>query len=408
MTQYQDELEQLRFTAAEQEALRRGLLEKREEKRRAVSPRYRDLVAAVAAVSLLIGAAGATSLAGLSPQFRELFGIDSARQEEQLGALALEQVFEDKNGTGASITVKEMVADQERLYLRMEFAAPAGTVVPVPDQVEEGKKRCWFNGDTGYACSFYADEGCTVLANPPFGWSYGVEYLADNDPADNRVELLFTLSTERGFSDRAAYCVIQGISELSMQVGGQDVTVAEGLDIDMVIPFQSATEYYAFQGRSFVKLGGTTLAVVENLTVSPISITMDLIIPGKQGHTVYAATGEEERWPVYVLLSDGTRVQAAFPEGAWREMTCFLDEDGEPFFRADHMYLELEQVIDVAEIVDIVFVGDNDGTSTPGKVVCFQFTPGTFWNDTYWNQVNRTWNTGGTTEEEPESSGQAG
>lgn len=397
MTQYQDELEQLRFTAAEQEALRRGLLEKRTEKR-TVRPHYRGLVAAVAAISLLIGAAGATSLAGLSPQFRELFGIDSTGQEEQLGARILDQVFEDKNGSGASITIKEVVADQERLYLRMEFAAPEGTVVPVPDQAEEGKNRCWFNGETGYACAFYADEDCTVSANPPSGWNYGIEYLADDDPTDNRVELLFILSTERGFSDSAAYCVLRGISDLGMWVDGQAVTVAEGLDIDVVIPFKSATEYYAFQGRSAVKLEGTTMAVVENLTVSPISITMDLILSDSQTY------GGQS---VYVLLSDGTKVQATFPEKAWGRMDRFLDENGDTFFRADHLYLELEQVIDVAEIADIVFMGDNDDTTTPGKVVYFQFTPDTFWNDTYWNQVNRTWNTDSTAEE-PEAASQAG
>ena len=397
MTQYQDELEQLRFTAAEQEALRRGLLEKRTEKR-TVRPDYRGLVAAVGAISLLIGAAGATSLAGLSPQFRELFGIDSTGQEEKLGARILDQVFEDKNGSGASITIKEVVADQERLYLRMEFAAPEGTVVPVPDQAEEGKNRCWFNGETGYACFFYADEDCTVSANPPSGWNYGIEYLADDDPTDNRVELLFTLSTERGFADSAAYCVLRGISELGMWVDGQAVTVTEGLDIDVIIPFKSATEYYAFQGRSAVKLEGTTMAVVENLTVSPISITMDLILSDSQTY------GGQS---VYVLLSDGTKVQATFPEKAWGRMDRFLDENGDTFFRADHLYLELEQVIDVAEIADIVFVGDNDDTTTPGKVVHFQFTPDTFWNDTYWNQVNRIWNTDSTAEE-PEAASQAG
>ena len=330
--------------------------------------------------------------------FRELFGIDSAGQEEKLGARILDQVFEDKNGSGASITIKEVVADQERLYLRMEFAAPEGTVAPVPDQAEEGKNRCWFNGETGYACAFYADEDCTVSANPPSGWNYGIEYLADDDPTDNRVELLFILSTERGFSDSAAYCVLRGISDLGMWVDGQAVTVTEGLDIDVVIPFKSATEYYAFQGRSAVKLEGTTMAVVENLTVSPISITMDLILSDSQTY------GGQS---VYVLLSDGTKVQATFPEKAWGRMDRFLDENGDTFFRADHLYLELEQVIDVAEIADIVFVGDNDDTTTPGKVVHFQFTPDTFWNDTYWNQVNRIWNTDSTAEE-PEAASQAG
>ena len=84
-------------------------------------------MAIVAAASLLTGAVGAVSLAGVSPAFRELFGITSEEQAKNLGIVQMNQVFEDKNGSGATVTVKEAAADQEQFYILVEFAAPEGT-----------------------------------------------------------------------------------------------------------------------------------------------------------------------------------------------------------------------------------------------------------------------------------------
>lgn len=138
MAGYRDELERLNFSAEEKEALTCRLLERRsgQEEKRPRFP-YRGLVAFVAAASLLTGAVGAVSLAGVSPAFRELFGITSEEQAKNLGIVQMNQVFEDKNGSGATVTVKEAAADQEQFYILVEFAAPEGTVLPEPDQVEE-------------------------------------------------------------------------------------------------------------------------------------------------------------------------------------------------------------------------------------------------------------------------------
>ena len=91
---------------------------------------------------------GAVSLAGVSPAFRELFGITSEEQAKNLGIVQMNQVFEDKNGSGATVTVKEAAADQEQFYILVEFAAPEGTVLPEPDQVEEGFNRAVLWGRT--------------------------------------------------------------------------------------------------------------------------------------------------------------------------------------------------------------------------------------------------------------------
>ena len=101
MAGYRDELERLNFSAEEKEALTCRLLERRsgQEEKRPRFP-YRGLVAIVAAASLLTGAVGAVSLAGVSPAFRELFGITSEEQAKNLGVIQMNQVFEDKNGSG--------------------------------------------------------------------------------------------------------------------------------------------------------------------------------------------------------------------------------------------------------------------------------------------------------------------
>ena len=117
MAGYRDELERLNFSAEEKEALTCRLLERRsgQEEKRPRFP-YRGLVAIVAAASLLTGAVGAVSLAGVSPAFRELFGITSEEQAKNLGIVQMNQVFEDKNGSGATVTVKE--APKKNLVLR--------------------------------------------------------------------------------------------------------------------------------------------------------------------------------------------------------------------------------------------------------------------------------------------------
>lgn len=107
-----------------------------------------------------------------------------------------------------------------------------------------------------------------------------------------------------------------------------------------------------------MNLGGTTLAVVENLSISPISTSLDLIIPDSAAYD--AALAQQGTWPVYVLLRDGTRVVAQYPAQRHGKLDEYRDQDGALFFRADHAVLTLEHPIDIGEIEEIVFAGDND------------------------------------------------
>ena len=97
--------------------------------------------------------------------------------------------------------------------------------------------------------------------------------------------------------------------------------------------------HYDFQGRCGVNLNGVTLAVAENLTISPISVSMDLVIP--DGAAYDAAFGQDGPWQMYVLMSDGSKIQTRF-EKVGGVQDVFHDDAGRTFFRADHVRFELE------------------------------------------------------------------
>lgn len=391
MASYRDELERLQFSPEEKAELTRRLMAGREERnhRRMRLP-YRGLVAVVAAISLLLGAAGAVSLAGVSPAFRTLFGITDEAQAEQLGAEQVELTFRDRNGSGASITVREVVRDQERVYLLMDFTAPEGVALPQPQRTENGRDF-WLGEEYG-DCSpaFYADEACTQRVDPR-SWGWGFRAVEDPDPNDQVIPLVLRITSDGTIPEEAAYLRISHLSNLWVQQNGEEMTVLEGMDFSLTIPIETAAEIYTFAGRCPVNLNGVTLAVAENLTISPISVAMDLVIP--DGEAYDTAFTQEGPWQMYVLLADGTKVGARFEQGGGVQ-DVFYDYTERPFFRADHVRFELESPVDVSQITNLVFEGDNSVLYEENRsdaVFYFSFGPHYFRNEPYWNQVNYLW-----------------
>lgn len=392
MASYRDELERLEFSPEEKAELTCRLMAGREErKHRRMRLPYRGLVAVVAAISLLLGAAGAASLAGVSPAFRTLFGITDEEQAYHLGVRQMDLVFTDQNGSGASITVKEVVKDQERVYLLMDFTAPAGVVLPQPERTADGL-NFWLGEEYGdCSVAFYADEACGRRMDPR-SWGWGFQAVEDPEPTDQTIPLLLRIISDESIPEEAAWLRVHHLSNLWTMENGRERTVLEGMDFQMVVPIETTAEIYAFEGRCGVELNGVTLAVVDNLTISPISVAMDLVIP--DGEAYDAAFDQYGPWRMYVQMSDGTMVETRFEKGGGVQ-DIFHDDDGQTFFRADHVRFELESPVDVAKIQELIFVGDNDHISkeeeSSGDMVHFSFSPGHFRNETYWNQINYLW-----------------
>ncbi len=374
MAGYREELEKLRFTPGEKEALVHRLAAGTgERKKRSMRLPYRALIAAVAAACLLIGAVGAASLAGISPAFRALFGITSETQRERLGAEQVNLRFEDLNGSGAAIVIKEVVADQEQLYAVAEFIPPEGADLSPMDDGYPVLEGDWT--DTGVVCQFYTDEKCTDLAMERGFFAGYTSYRTEG------LEFVLCVNAFDDLPEDGTYCWIDGISRLTVWQGAERVSVLEGMDFELVLPVIS-TASYDFRGRDVIWLGDSAFVVVDDLTLSPISVTFDLLI--MDGDAYNEAEKTYGPWEAWVVLADGARVEAEFRRVATISRGLSRGENDAEYgywFRADHIRLSLSCPIDVSQIKDIVL--------EPGSG--FHFNPEYFANDTYWSQVNTTW-----------------
>lgn len=381
MRDHWDELEGLSFSRGEKENLLRRLTAGERGKQRTIRP-WRALAALGAAACLLLGAAGAVSLAGVSPAFRALFGITTEEQARQLGAAQPDLVFTDRKGSGATITVREVVRDQEVAYVLLDFTAPAGTVLPEREAASNGLTYWLGEEDGEFDAVFFADEACEQRVDLR-SWSFGFQPVEDDEPTDGIIPLLLEVGGDTTLPEEAAWLRVTSLSSLWAMKDGRPTAVLEDMDFRLAVPLASTAGIYAFDGRCGVALNGVALATAENLVLSPVAVTMDLII--SDGETYDAAFAQYGPWELYVVLTDGTRVETTFQRGAGVQ-DVFHDDDGNTFFRADHVRFTFDSPIDPLAVADIVFVGDNDGQA-PGEIVHFQFNRTHFRNQTYWSQV---------------------
>ena len=344
-------------------------------------------------------------MAGVSPAFRRFFGIETAQQEENLQPKTIHQVYEDPNGTGAVLTVEQVLMDSRNLYVTMDLAAPEGMVLPeVPEALEQGKASYWIAARSEAAGSMDVllsqdAEGTRRWEGSSGGKSYGIVSIRDDDDTDGHISLLFTLTLQDGtFDETCQYLTIGNLAELRRfdpTTGNYPQTALDGFHFSFTVPLEGCqVEQYDFQGRSLVHLGGETLVLMDNLSLSPISIGFDLLCGSEEQYDALWDGLSSGGWPVYVLLRDGSHVKVSFPDSYSISKYRGEGQDADVFFSTASLTLHLEHPIDPAQVQDIIFVGDNGDetgriTNTPG---CRYFSFDPNWrNDHYWNEVNQYW-----------------
>ena len=406
MNPIRDELQNISFTRQEKDALTAALTAAQQpDHGRPMPMAYRRIIALVAAVSLLIGAVGAVSVAGVSPAFRRFFGIETAQQEGNLQPKTIHQVYEDPNGTGAVLTVEQVLMDSRNLYVTMDLAAPEGMVLPeIPEAAEQEKASYWIASRSEAAGSMDVllsqdAEGTRRWEGSSGGKSYGIVSIRDDDDTDGHISLLFTLTLQDGtFDETCQYLTIGNLAELRRfdpTTVNYPQTALDGFHFSFTVPLEGCqVEQYDFQGRSLVHLGGETLVLMDNLSLSPISIGFDLLCGSEEQYDALWDGLSSGGWPVYVLLRDGSHVKVSFPDSYSISKYRGEGQDADVFFSTASLTLHLEHPIDPAQVQDIIFVGDNGDetgriTNTPG---CRYFSFDPNWrNDHYWNEVNQYW-----------------
>lgn len=180
---YRSELDQVRLTSGSKKALteslrRRKIPEKPEIRTRRVSAGLGKIAAAAAIVCLVsvLSVAAVAKVVG-DPTLGNAFHGDQAGYDQSSGIIG-RSVERD----GWTITITDCVGDDFQAFLGLEVEAPEGTVLDA-EHYEI------------YADNEYGRQGVPGTLN---GFFYS---LPDDDPADNRIHMIYDWYTTRGESN---------------------------------------------------------------------------------------------------------------------------------------------------------------------------------------------------------------
>ena len=275
----------------------------------------RAAIGAAAAALLVTGAAAAVVVPRLNQGFLDYLNVESedteaVTQAENLllpGAMELDIT---KESNGATLHMTQILRDRYTVMLLADFTAPEGTQLymgePDPDGWTTYKG---FHDGSGYSVGFLDAEGARM--GDGLVSSYGWEVLEDDDPMDNHLALMFTLSPQMG-EDEAVW------SAASLRVPAVDlayydleqrgmVTVYSG-DWSFETPLPQKDIGWAVQLNQAVgELDGAAVTA-EELYLSPMTIAFDLSREGGLDF-VGAALDEEGEAAYGRWMSIGNNVQ---------------------------------------------------------------------------------------------------
>lgn len=319
----------------EQEAamLNRLLTDERTEhrmKKRTHTPR---LAAAAAAVALVLTSGAFAAVTGLDRRLLDYFGGDGA-QEELLSATAM-VVDKELTDEGATLHVRQVVADRYSVMVLMDFTAPEGVALTEDYYVLGGGVKAT------------APDGRKMSS-----WGSGFALLADEAPEDNRITLLFTVHTlDDSFNLLGARLSLdfEGLYDDNME---KNLLAAGRWRCNVTLPTEDPGRYVTPDAP--MEVGGSRVTLTS-LYISPISFAWEL---GEgeddlQSMDTAALHGRGD-WPEQVFLT--TRGGETIPVG---ERNFLLTQYKTDVREQDHgrYCFRLDSIIDPAEVAAVTLFG---------------------------------------------------
>ena len=321
----------------EQEAamLNRLLTDERTEhrmKKRTHTPR---LAAAAAAVAIVLTSGAFAAVTGLDRRLLDYFGGDGA-QEELLSATAM-VVDKELTDEGATLHVRQVVADRYSVVVLMDFTAPEGTVLDgdfyKPDDFIE----------------LYGSAGEEVNTS----WFSGWELVEDGDSSDNKITLLFTLNPGDQNGNLLGGALHFQFENLYRDNLREDLVLEGKWSGVITLPEEDPGSWYPID--RLTDIGGHSVKL-STLYVSPISLVCDLEEGAESLRTIKDTVWDGWKDGVALLTATGERIGVR--EDDYGMQISYYDVDRDPSDReVAHFYYRPEQLIDPAEITAVELFG---------------------------------------------------
>ena len=267
------------------------------------------LLASVAAIcALSISALAVGHMMGAGELFLSFFaGTEGTLSGGQMTAIdRVGMTFEGGvTCSGATITPVAALADRNVYYLRLRVEAPAGIVLPDLDEDTEGYYQ--LSGDkTGESIEY------DFSAYDLYGYNQYLNWLPDEDPTDNKKEVVLILTKQPGndlcFNDNIPKTLtIHGLWVQSPDKIYREIFSGE-FTFDIGTHYESSIVSLDCQGMSWHSDLPEFTVHVNRLELSPLSLTAWYEIEGELNYD--ELSGMEFVMPgagdVRVVLKDGT------------------------------------------------------------------------------------------------------
>ncbi len=295
---YRQDLDALRFTPGQKARIaEEAVSAARKETRRTRRPlRKTALIAAAAVLILAVGTAGASgALKSAVDAFSGIFGGGAAQTEiiDQIGR----PIGASDTSCGVTITADAIIGDKYNAVIVYTLSRddgepllPAGVTVR---QLVLG----------GFGGASWAGGG-----------SHGSAWFTDEDPADNAIQYVESVSADEALTHGTARARFQDLSYWD-EAAGESVLLAEGRwDLKFQVDYED-TSVRLGGGETFTQ-GGMTFTV-DGVSVSPVAVRVDYTVDSRvhwsdapSGRESEADSREMERYleNVEILLTktDGT------------------------------------------------------------------------------------------------------
>ncbi len=243
----------------------------------------RLLAVAVAAAALSVSALAAGQLIKAGDLFQGFFtpeaGSLSQGQVEAIDRLG--QVLDGEHSevpaavtsNGATITPLAALADENVYYLRLRVEAPEGTALPDLDGEHHYQL---FSNDGNNNITLKADEGAYPRG---FGYEMSTTVLPDDEPNDNRKELVLCITAQYGDRDDMKFndgvskiLTIHGLWVQDAYKGYTPIFTGE-FQFDIGLSFQSQTVSLDVEGVSWTDEVLDYTNTLKYMTISPLSLS---------------------------------------------------------------------------------------------------------------------------------------
>lgn len=243
----------------------------------------RIVLGGVAAALLVTGAAAAVVLPRIDPKVLDYLDVDPEITEEVVqaenllypGAMELDITKQDN---GATLHVTQILRDRYNVMILADFTAPEGTRLYMgePNTAEVSCSKGFGNGSE-FAVGFL-DAAGERMGDQGLVSFYSWEVLQDEDPMDNRLSLMFTLSPQQG-ENMAWDAVSLRVPAVDLAYydleQGREVTVYSGdWSFDAPLP-QQDIGWVVQINQPLGELDGAAITAQGELYLSPITLKFD-------------------------------------------------------------------------------------------------------------------------------------